>query len=46
MPPRPPSGQSDGLIHPTMNQSALGQDRGEIALGRLFHSIFTDKLVK
>ncbi|KAM4699192.1 AT-rich interactive domain-containing protein 1A [Discoglossus pictus] len=28
MPPRPPSGQSDGLIHPTMNQTGLGQDRG------------------
>ncbi|KAM4795839.1 AT-rich interactive domain-containing protein 1A [Rhinophrynus dorsalis] len=28
MPPRPPSGQSDGLIHPTMNQAGLGQDRG------------------
>ncbi|XP_040193940.1 AT-rich interactive domain-containing protein 1A isoform X2 [Rana temporaria] len=28
MPPRPPSGQSDGLIHPTMNQAGLGQERG------------------
>ncbi|KAM8974902.1 AT-rich interactive domain-containing protein 1A [Pelodytes ibericus] len=28
MPPRPPSGQSDGLIHPAMNQAGLGQDRG------------------
>ncbi|XP_058855514.1 AT-rich interactive domain-containing protein 1A-like isoform X2 [Acipenser ruthenus] len=28
MPPRPPSGQSDGILHPSMNQSAMGQDRG------------------
>ncbi|XP_018104067.2 AT-rich interactive domain-containing protein 1A isoform X1 [Xenopus laevis] len=28
MPPRPPSVQSDGLIHPTMNQASLGQERG------------------
>ncbi|XP_063309463.1 AT-rich interactive domain-containing protein 1A [Pelobates fuscus] len=28
MPPRPPSGQSDGMIHPTMNQAGLGQERG------------------
>ncbi|MGH0177126.1 UNVERIFIED_CONTAM: hypothetical protein FKN15_074323 [Acipenser sinensis] len=27
MPPRPPSGQSDGILHPSMNQSAMGQDR-------------------
>ncbi|MEE6484826.1 hypothetical protein FKM82_014061 [Ascaphus truei] len=28
MPPRPPSGQSDGLMHPTMNQTSLGPERG------------------
>ncbi|XP_053310447.1 AT-rich interactive domain-containing protein 1A [Spea bombifrons] len=28
MPPRPPSGQSDGLIHPAINQAGLGQERG------------------
>ncbi|XP_048413899.1 AT-rich interactive domain-containing protein 1A-like isoform X2 [Stegostoma tigrinum] len=28
MPPRPPSGQSDGILHPSMNPSAMGQDRG------------------
>ncbi|XP_071393571.1 AT-rich interactive domain-containing protein 1A-like [Centroberyx affinis] len=27
MPPRPPSVQSDGIIHSSMNQSAMGQDR-------------------
>uniref|UniRef100_A0A8C9WU24 AT-rich interaction domain 1A n=1 Tax=Scleropages formosus TaxID=113540 RepID=A0A8C9WU24_SCLFO len=27
MPPRPPSVQSDGILHPSMNQSAMGQDR-------------------
>lgn len=32
MPPRPPSGQSDGLIHPTMNQAGLGQERGKDSL--------------
>ncbi|XP_029475105.1 AT-rich interactive domain-containing protein 1A [Rhinatrema bivittatum] len=30
MPPRPPSGQSDSIMHPSMNQSSLGQDRGYI----------------
>ena len=29
MPPRPPSVQSDGIMHSSMNQSAMGQDRGE-----------------
>uniref|UniRef100_A0A3P9HK24 AT rich interactive domain 1Ab (SWI-like) n=1 Tax=Oryzias latipes TaxID=8090 RepID=A0A3P9HK24_ORYLA len=29
MPPRPPSVQSDSIMHPSMNQSAMGQDRGE-----------------
>ncbi|XP_020838864.1 LOW QUALITY PROTEIN: AT-rich interactive domain-containing protein 1A [Phascolarctos cinereus] len=28
MPPRPPSGQSDGIMHPSMNQSSIAQDRG------------------
>eukprot|EP00062_Callorhinchus_milii_P010172 gi/632954731/ref/XP_007893116.1/ PREDICTED: AT-rich interactive domain-containing protein 1A isoform X1 [Callorhinchus milii] len=28
MPPRPPSGQSDGILHPSMNQASMGQDRG------------------
>uniref|UniRef100_A0AAR2JM44 ARID domain-containing protein n=1 Tax=Pygocentrus nattereri TaxID=42514 RepID=A0AAR2JM44_PYGNA len=29
MPPRPPSGQSDGIMHPAMNQpSGMGQERG------------------
>ncbi|XP_067863059.1 AT-rich interactive domain-containing protein 1A-like [Heptranchias perlo] len=28
MPPRPPSGQSDGILHPVMNPSAMGQERG------------------
>ncbi|KAG9332256.1 hypothetical protein JZ751_015465, partial [Albula glossodonta] len=28
MPPRPPSVQSDGILHPSINQSAMGQDRG------------------
>ncbi|XP_078279495.1 AT-rich interactive domain-containing protein 1A-like isoform X4 [Rhinoraja longicauda] len=28
MPPRPSSGQSDGILHPTMNPSVMGQDRG------------------
>lgn len=28
MPPRPPSGQSDGILHPGMNQPGMGQDRG------------------
>nr|XP_023659648.1 AT-rich interactive domain-containing protein 1A-like isoform X1 [Paramormyrops kingsleyae] len=27
MPPRPPSVQSDGILHPSMNQSTMGQDR-------------------
>lgn len=29
MPPRPPSVQSDSIMHSSMNQSAMGQDRGE-----------------
>uniref|UniRef100_A0A3B3QA81 AT-rich interaction domain 1A n=1 Tax=Paramormyrops kingsleyae TaxID=1676925 RepID=A0A3B3QA81_9TELE len=28
MPPRPPSVQSDGILHPSMSQSTMGQDRG------------------
>ncbi|XP_006862316.1 PREDICTED: AT-rich interactive domain-containing protein 1A isoform X2 [Chrysochloris asiatica] len=28
MPPRPPSGQSDSIMHPSMNQSSITQDRG------------------
>uniref|UniRef100_A0A8C7EE13 AT-rich interaction domain 1A n=1 Tax=Nothoprocta perdicaria TaxID=30464 RepID=A0A8C7EE13_NOTPE len=28
MPPRPPSGQSDSIMHPAMNQSSIAQDRG------------------
>uniref|UniRef100_A0A8D2N0K8 AT-rich interaction domain 1A n=1 Tax=Zonotrichia albicollis TaxID=44394 RepID=A0A8D2N0K8_ZONAL len=28
MPPRPPSGQSDTILHPSMNQSGIAQDRG------------------
>uniref|UniRef100_A0A8C0HQF7 AT-rich interaction domain 1A n=1 Tax=Buteo japonicus TaxID=224669 RepID=A0A8C0HQF7_9AVES len=28
MPPRPPSGQSDSIMHPSMNQSSIAQDRG------------------
>ncbi|XP_039237166.1 AT-rich interactive domain-containing protein 1A [Pipra filicauda] len=28
MPPRPPSGQSDTILHPSMNQSSIAQDRG------------------
>ncbi|NXN09678.1 ARI1A protein, partial [Indicator maculatus] len=28
MPPRPPSGQSDTIMHPSMNQSSIAQDRG------------------
>uniref|UniRef100_A0A3B4ZHS5 AT-rich interactive domain-containing protein 1A-like n=1 Tax=Stegastes partitus TaxID=144197 RepID=A0A3B4ZHS5_9TELE len=28
MPPRPPSVQSDSIMHSSMNQSAMGQDRG------------------
>ncbi|XP_051577873.1 AT-rich interactive domain-containing protein 1A-like isoform X2 [Myxocyprinus asiaticus] len=28
MPPRPSSGQSDGIMHPSMNQPGMGQDRG------------------
>uniref|UniRef100_A0A8C2CVZ4 AT rich interactive domain 1Aa (SWI-like) n=1 Tax=Cyprinus carpio TaxID=7962 RepID=A0A8C2CVZ4_CYPCA len=28
MPPRPSSGQSDGMMHPSMNQPGLGQERG------------------
>ncbi|XP_076827809.1 AT-rich interactive domain-containing protein 1A isoform X2 [Brachyhypopomus gauderio] len=28
MPPRPPSGQSDGILHPSMNQPGMGQERG------------------
>ncbi|XP_077446744.1 AT-rich interactive domain-containing protein 1A isoform X2 [Stigmatopora argus] len=31
MPPRPPSVQSDGIMHSSMNPSAMGQDRGERA---------------
>lgn len=30
MPPRPPSGQSDSIIHPSMNPSSIAQDRGKI----------------
>uniref|UniRef100_A0AAQ5X133 ARID domain-containing protein n=1 Tax=Amphiprion ocellaris TaxID=80972 RepID=A0AAQ5X133_AMPOC len=30
MPPRPPSVQSDSIMHSSMNQSAMGQDRGEL----------------
>uniref|UniRef100_A0A3B3BY74 AT-rich interactive domain 1Ab n=1 Tax=Oryzias melastigma TaxID=30732 RepID=A0A3B3BY74_ORYME len=30
MPPRPPSVQSDSIMHPSMNQSPMGQDRGEL----------------
>lgn len=29
MPPRPSSGQSDGILHPGMNQPGMGQDRGK-----------------
>jgi len=29
MPPRPPSVQSDTIMHSSMNQSAMGQERGE-----------------
>lgn len=29
MPPRPSSVQSDGILHSSINQSAVGQDRGE-----------------
>lgn len=29
MPPRPPSVQSDSIMHSSVNQSAMGQDRGE-----------------
>ncbi|XP_052474185.1 AT-rich interactive domain-containing protein 1A isoform X1 [Carassius gibelio] len=28
MPPRPSSGQSDGMMHPSMNQPGMGQERG------------------
>ncbi|XP_067261958.1 AT-rich interactive domain-containing protein 1A isoform X2 [Chanodichthys erythropterus] len=28
MPPRPSSGQSDGIMHPSMNQPVMGQERG------------------
>uniref|UniRef100_A0A673FUU4 AT-rich interactive domain-containing protein 1A-like n=1 Tax=Sinocyclocheilus rhinocerous TaxID=307959 RepID=A0A673FUU4_9TELE len=28
MPPRPSSGQSDGMMHPSMNQPGIGQERG------------------
>uniref|UniRef100_A0A452HGT5 ARID domain-containing protein n=1 Tax=Gopherus agassizii TaxID=38772 RepID=A0A452HGT5_9SAUR len=28
MPPRPPSGHSDSIMHPSMNQSSIVQDRG------------------
>lgn len=28
MPPRPSSGQSDGIMHPSMNQPGMGPDRG------------------
>ncbi|XP_015674210.1 AT-rich interactive domain-containing protein 1A isoform X2 [Protobothrops mucrosquamatus] len=30
MPPRPPSGQSDSLLHSSMNQSTIAPDRGYI----------------
>nr|XP_033810702.1 AT-rich interactive domain-containing protein 1A [Geotrypetes seraphini] len=30
MPPRPPSGQSDTIVHPSLNPSSLSQDRGYI----------------
>ncbi|XP_052002924.1 AT-rich interactive domain-containing protein 1A-like isoform X1 [Xyrauchen texanus] len=30
MPPRPSSGQSDGILHTSMNQPGMGQDRGYI----------------
>ncbi|XP_066494431.1 AT-rich interactive domain-containing protein 1A isoform X1 [Tiliqua scincoides] len=30
MPPRPPSGQSDSILHPSMNQSTIAPDRGYI----------------
>ncbi|XP_033013734.1 AT-rich interactive domain-containing protein 1A isoform X1 [Lacerta agilis] len=30
MPPRPPSGQSDSILHPSMNQSTITPDRGYI----------------
>lgn len=29
MPPRPSSVQSDGILHPGMNQPGMGQDRGK-----------------
>jgi len=28
MPPRPSSGQSDGIMHSSMNQPGMGQERG------------------
>uniref|UniRef100_A0A673HL10 AT-rich interactive domain-containing protein 1A-like n=1 Tax=Sinocyclocheilus rhinocerous TaxID=307959 RepID=A0A673HL10_9TELE len=28
MPPRPSSGQSDGMMHPSINQPGMGQERG------------------
>lgn len=34
MPPRPSSGQSDGVMHPSMNMPGMGQDRGNLVYKR------------
>lgn len=46
MPPRPSSGQSDGIMHPSMNQPVMGQERGNslykfyLTMTGCFFSIF------
>lgn len=38
MPPRPSSVQSDGILHSSINQSAVGQDRGKASEKRPYNT--------
>ena len=40
MPPRPPSVQSDSIMHSSMNQPAMGQDRGKCQY--IFSEVFEE----
>lgn len=40
MPPRPPSVQSDSIMHSSINQSAMGQDRGECGIALSSYVVF------